>query len=77
MQRVLSTYLFVGQNLTAGLLAEIERAGIPEVEIFCARRHFDYRAAETVRELKEWYAEHALKVHSMHVTRPVKRYGLR
>ncbi|MCL4523314.1 MAG: sugar phosphate isomerase/epimerase [Acidobacteria bacterium] len=66
MQRVLSTYLFVGQKLTAGILAEVEKAGIPAVEIFCARQHFDYRSAEVVRELKEWFAEHALTVHALH-----------
>jgi sugar phosphate isomerase/epimerase len=66
MQRVLSTYLFVGQKLTAGIFAEVERAGIPAVEIFCARQHFDYRSVEEVRELKEWFAEHGLKVHSLH-----------
>ncbi|MBI1750111.1 MAG: sugar phosphate isomerase/epimerase [Acidobacteria bacterium] len=66
MQRVLSTYLFVGQKLTPGLLAEIERAGIPAVELFCARPHFEYRSMEAVRELKEWFAEHELRVHSVH-----------
>jgi sugar phosphate isomerase/epimerase len=66
MQRVLSTYVFVAQKLTAGILAEVERARIPAVEIFCARPHFDYRSVEVVRELKEWFAEHGLKVHSMH-----------
>ncbi len=66
MQRAISTYLFSGLKLTPGILADIEKAGIPAVEIFCARLHFDYRAAEVVRELKEWFAEHELKVHSLH-----------
>ncbi len=66
MLRVLSTYLFVGHKLTAGVLAEVERAGIPAVELFCARPHFDYGSVEALRELKEWFAEHELKVHSMH-----------
>ena len=66
MQRVLSTYLFVGQKLTPAILAEVERARIPAVEIFCARHHFDYRSPEAVRELKEWFAEHTLKLHSLH-----------
>ncbi len=66
MLRVLSTYLFVGQKLTPGILADVERAGIPAVELFCVRPHLDYRSAEAVRELKEWFAEHPLKVHSVH-----------
>ena len=66
MQRVLSTYLFVGQKLTPGILAEIEKAGISALEIFCSGLHVDYRAADVVRELKDWFAEHELKLHSLH-----------
>ena len=66
MQRVLSTYLFVHHKLTPALLAEIARAGIPAVELFCARTHFDYRAAPEVRELADWLSGHDLKVHSIH-----------
>jgi sugar phosphate isomerase/epimerase len=70
MMRILSTYLYVNQRLTPGVLAEIERvlggsqpAG---VEIFCARRHFDYRSAEEIRELADWFGDHRLKLHSVH-----------
>jgi sugar phosphate isomerase/epimerase len=64
--RVLSTYLFRGQRLTPGLLAEIEQAGIPQLEIFCARSHFDYRSVEAVRELAGWLDGHDVCVHSLH-----------
>lgn len=66
MQRVLSTYLFVGQKLTPALLADVARAGIPAVEIFCARSHFDYRNQAAVRELAEWFGEHDLRLHALH-----------
>jgi sugar phosphate isomerase/epimerase len=66
MQRVLSSYLFVAQKLAPGLLAEIEHAGVPAVEIFCSRPHFDYRDAETVRELQDWLADHTLRIYSVH-----------
>lgn len=66
MQRVLSTYLFVNRKLTPALLAEIARAGIPAIELFCARSHFDYRAPQEVRELAGWLSEHRLSLHSVH-----------
>ncbi len=66
MQRILSTYVYVSQKLTPALLAEIERAGIPSIEIYCARTHFDYRSPSALRELAEWFPEHHLTVHSLH-----------
>jgi sugar phosphate isomerase/epimerase len=71
MKRVLSTYLFSGQKLTSQLLAEIAQAGIPGVEIFCLRDHFDYRLPAKVRELGEWLKEHGLTLHALHA--PVER----
>jgi hypothetical protein len=43
MNHVLSTHLFVQHRLTAVWLDRVWDAGIPKVEIFCARQHFDYR----------------------------------
>jgi len=66
MQRVLSTYLFVQQKLTPALLDSIGRAGAEGVELFCSRSHFDYRSAEAVRELADWFGGHGLALHSLH-----------
>jgi sugar phosphate isomerase/epimerase len=66
MRRVLSTYLFVQHPLTAALLEELERAGVPAVEIFCLRNHFDYRAPDVVRKTADWFAHHGMKLHSLH-----------
>lgn len=66
MKRVLSTYVFRNQRLTAALLSEVELAGITHLELFCAQSHFDYRSLQAVRELAEWLEGHDLKVHSMH-----------
>ena len=41
-------------------------AGIPLVEIFCARQHFDYRDKAQIGELKHWFHDSRLKVHSLH-----------
>ena len=43
MQHVLSTHLFINHRLTVAQLDKIQHAGIPAVEIFCARQHLDYR----------------------------------
>jgi len=64
--RVLSTYLFRSQRLGPALLTDIEQAGIPQLELFCARSHFDYRSPQAVRELTEWLDHHDLCVHSIH-----------
>jgi len=64
--RVLSTYLFRSQRLGPGLLSDIQQAGIPQLELFCARSHFDYRSPQAVRELAGWLDGHDLCVHSLH-----------
>jgi sugar phosphate isomerase/epimerase len=66
MNRALSTHLFVNHRLTAALLNKIEQAGIPAVEIFCARQHLDYRNKAQVSELGHWFRESGLKLHSLH-----------
>lgn len=66
MPRVLSTYLFVQHPLNAALLDELERAGIPAVEIFCSRNHFDYRATDVVRKTAHWFTNHRMRLHSLH-----------
>jgi len=55
MNHALSTHLFVNHRLTVALLSRIEQAGIPAVEIFCARQHLDYRDKAQVAELGYWF----------------------
>ena len=52
MQRALSTHLLVNHRLTTVWLDRIWEAGIPLVEIFCARQHLDYR--NQARRLPSW-----------------------
>jgi sugar phosphate isomerase/epimerase len=66
MQHVLSTHLFVNHRLTAAMLDRVLRAGIPAVEIFCARQHLDYRDKAQVTELGHWFRDGELKLHSLH-----------
>jgi sugar phosphate isomerase/epimerase len=66
MEHVLSTHLFVNHRVTVAMLDRIWQAGIPAVEIFCARQHLDYRDRAQVKELGHWFRDAQLKLHSLH-----------
>ena len=66
MKRALSTHLFVNHRLTTVWLDRIWNAGIPLVEIFCARQHLDYRDRAQIAELGHWFHDSELKLHSLH-----------
>jgi sugar phosphate isomerase/epimerase len=66
MNHALSTHLFVNHRLTTALLTRIEQAGIPSVEIFCARQHLDYQDKAQIAELGHWFRDSSLKLHSLH-----------
>src|SRR3984957_10801136 len=67
MLRVLSTHLFVNHRLTVATLSRIQSAGIPAVEIFCARQHLDYLNKSQVIELGHWFRDSELKLHSIYL----------
>ena len=66
MQRALSTLVLANHRLTNVWLDRIWDAGIPLVEIFCARQHLDYHNRAQIAELCHWFRESELKLHSMH-----------
>lgn len=66
MQHALSTYLLVNHRLSNVLLDRIWGAGIPLVEIFCARQHIDYHNRAQIDELGHWFRDSELKLHSLH-----------
>src|ERR1051326_1904300 len=66
MQRALSTHLFANHRLTTAWLDRIWDAGIPSVEIFCARQHIDWRNKSQISELSYWFRDSQLKLHSVH-----------
>ena len=66
MQRILSTYRYVNQPLTPALLAEIARAGVGALQVFCAPAHFSYRNEQKIRELSDALGEYHLELHSLH-----------
>jgi len=66
MRHVLSTHLFINHRLTVAQLDKVQHAGIPAVEIFCARQHLDYRDRAQIAELGHWFRDSDLKLHSIH-----------
>ena len=66
MNHVLSTHLFANHRLTSVWLDRILRAGIPAVEIFCARQHIDWRNRAQIIDLGHWFRDSGLQLWSMH-----------
>jgi sugar phosphate isomerase/epimerase len=66
MNRVLSTHVCVNHRLSVAWLDKAMHAGIPAVEIFCARQHLDYRNRSQVAELGHWFRDSDLTLHSIH-----------
>jgi sugar phosphate isomerase/epimerase len=66
MNHVLSTHLFVNHRLTTVWLDKIWDAGVPAVEIFCAKQHLDYYNKAQIAELGHWFRDAELKLHSLH-----------
>jgi sugar phosphate isomerase/epimerase len=66
MKHALSTHLLVNHRLTSVWLDRIWDAGVPAVEIFCAKQHLDWRDRGQVVELGHWFRDSPLKLHSLH-----------
>jgi sugar phosphate isomerase/epimerase len=66
MQHVLSTHVFANHRLTTAWLERIWNAGIPAVEIFCARQHIDLYNRQQIIELGHWFRDSQLTLHSVH-----------
>jgi len=66
MYHALSTHVIANHRLTTVWLERVWEAGIPAVEIFCARQHFDYRNRAQVSELEHFLKDSELAFHSLH-----------
>jgi sugar phosphate isomerase/epimerase len=66
MNHAISTHLFVNHRLTTAGLERIQNAGIHTVEIFCAKQHLDYNNRAQVTELKHWFRDSEMELHSLH-----------
>ncbi len=66
MKHALSTHLFVNHRLTTVWLEKIWNAGIPAVEMFCARQSLDYHNRAQINELAHWFGDAELKPLALH-----------
>src|SRR3954454_16463607 len=66
MKHVLSSHVVVNHRLSTVWLDKVWNAGIPAVEIFCARQHLDYTNKAQINELGHWFRDAQLKLHSLH-----------
>ena len=66
MKHALSTHLFVNHRLTTVWLDRVWDAGIPAVEIFCARQSLDYRDRAQINEMAHWFRDSELELMSLH-----------
>ncbi len=65
MQPGLSTHVFLQQRLHPGLLDAMARAlspyGVPVIEIFAVRHHFDYTDRAIVRDIALWFRDSGIQ----------------
>ena len=66
MEHALSTHLIAGHRLTTVWLERIREAGIPAVELFCARQHLDYHNRAQISEIGHFFHDSNLKLRSLH-----------
>jgi len=67
MEFALSTHLFASERLNAHILDKVLAAGIRKIEIFAARQHLDYSDGGQVRDVAQWFADHDVALHSVHM----------
>lgn len=66
MNHAVSTHFLVNHRLNNVWLDKIYEAGIPSVEIFCAKQHIDWQNKSQITELAHWFSDAPLKLHSLH-----------
>jgi sugar phosphate isomerase/epimerase len=66
MNHVLSTHLITNHRLTTVWLERVWEAGIPAVELFCAKPHIDCNDRAQISDLGHFFRASELTMHSMH-----------
>ena len=62
----LSTSLFAEKRLNSHILDKILAAGLCDFEIMAARQHLDYHDPNQLRDVAQWFSDHAVTLHSLH-----------
>ena len=66
MKHGISSFVAMNHRLTTAWLDRVWEAGIPLVELFCARQSVDYRNPSQISELGHWFRDAELKLYSIH-----------
>ena len=66
MLKVISTHIFLKQQLRGAHLDALASAGAEGIEIFCARQHFDYTERAHVASIAEWFRANPARPWAMH-----------
>jgi sugar phosphate isomerase/epimerase len=62
----LSTYLYSQERLNSHILDNVRNAGFERLEIFASRDHLDYHDRNHIRDVAQWFSDHAVELHSVH-----------
>ena len=62
----LCTSLLAEQRLNSHVLDKMLAAGLRDFEIMAARQHLDYHDLNHVRDVAQWFSDHAVSLHSLH-----------
>ncbi len=66
MLKVISTHIFLKQQLRGAHLDALASAGAEGIEIFCAREHFDYTERAHVAAIAEWFRSNPARPWALH-----------
>jgi len=66
MLKVISTHIFLKQQLRGAHLDALAGAGAEGIEIFCARQHFDYTERGDVTAIAEWFRANPARPWALH-----------
>jgi len=77
MQKGISSYLFIKEELTIDRLETVRSSGFERVEIFAIRPHFEYQNKTTVTALASWLSDQGPFLNSIHTPISVDYQALR
>jgi sugar phosphate isomerase/epimerase len=66
MLKAISTHIFLQHRLHTGHLDTLRNGGAATIEIFAARRHFDYTSRPQVREIADWFRGNPTQPWALH-----------
>lgn len=66
MPKAISTQILKKHRLHSGHLDTLQACDVQGIEVFAARQHFDYTSRPHVKEIADWFKDHAVKPWALH-----------